>query len=145
MTGEEKQRTPDGRTVEEIVAKVRAQPETAQIAASLGLELDDYVELVAHYALNPDEPVELQAISDEDAKAAGVPTLQETVGWVEQVASGAIDVTPAEERTRFEDDDIEKDAITLTGAKRVVRAPPSMEQSSPALPAGPRPSRGLKK
>ena len=72
--------------------------------------------------------------------------MEETKAFLEGVASGAIDVTPEEEKTKFADDDIEKDAITLTGAKRIVKAPVSSEAARPGSQGGgPKPSRGLKR
>jgi hypothetical protein len=128
---------------DELLQQVLAQPETKEIADALGLELQDYAELVVHYKLHPDDEPEILTMDEGAAKQAGVPTIAETKAFLEGVASGAIDVTPEEEQTRFAVDDDEKDAVTLTGAKRIVRAPTSAE--APSRTAAPKPSRGLKR
>lgn len=135
--------TDDDARKAQLLQEVLAQPETKEIADALGLELADYAALVVHYRLNPDDEPTIMTMDEGAAKQAGVPTVQETVDWLKKVESGEIDVTPEEERTRFAVDDDEKDAITLTGAKRIVRAPTSVEAPSPA--GAPKPSRGLKR
>ena len=52
-------------------ARVLADPNTARIAADLGVPLDEYVEQVVHYALNPTEDPEMVAADDEDLAAVG--------------------------------------------------------------------------
>lgn len=52
----------------EIRKKVLADPNTAQIAAKLGVPLEEYVEGVVHFAMNPEELPEYVVVSDEVLK-----------------------------------------------------------------------------
>jgi hypothetical protein len=52
----------------EIRKKVLADPNTAQIAQKLGVPLEEYVEGVVHFAMNPDELPEYVVVTDEVLK-----------------------------------------------------------------------------
>ncbi len=52
----------------EIKKKILADPNTAKIAATLGQDLQEYVEGVLHFVMNPDEKPELVVVTDEVAK-----------------------------------------------------------------------------
>lgn len=120
----EPQRAPDGRTREEILAKILSQPETQEIASSLGMDVADYAERVLHYVMHPDAEPQVELLSDEDARAAGMPSAEECVDWLQRIESGEIDVTPEEQRTRFAGfDDDERSSVTLTGGAPQKRAP----------------------
>lgn len=56
----------------EIRKKVLADPNTAKIAEKLGVPLEEYVEGVVHFAMNPEELPEYVVVTDE--------TLQEKFG-----------------------------------------------------------------
>ncbi len=117
-------RAPDGRTASQILESVLAQTETKQIADTLGLDLNDYAELVVHYALHPDESPELEVMDDAQARAAGLPSTAECVSFLEKIASGEIDTTLPTERTHYAGyDSEERSSVTLTGASSVKRAP----------------------
>jgi hypothetical protein len=112
-------RTKDGRTGKEVLAKVLSQPETAEIAKTLGLDVNDYAELVVHYALHPDEEIDLHVMDEAQAKAAGMPSPAECVAYLQK-----IDATPDTEVTHFAGyDDEERSSVTLTGMSAPKRAP----------------------
>jgi hypothetical protein len=52
----------------EIRKKVLADPNTAQIAQKLGVPLEEYVEGVVHFAMNPQELPEYVGVTDEVLK-----------------------------------------------------------------------------
>ncbi len=52
----------------EIRKKVLADPNTAKIAKTLGVPLEEYVEGVVHFAMNPDELPEYVGVSDDKIK-----------------------------------------------------------------------------
>lgn len=52
----------------EIRKKVLADPNTAQIAEKLGVPLEEYVEGVVHFAMNPQELPEYVGVTDEVLK-----------------------------------------------------------------------------
>jgi hypothetical protein len=72
----------------EIRKKVLADPNTAKLAEKLGVPLEEYVEGVVHFAMNPGELPEYVVVSDEtlkeqfglgpSAKAAEITKLFET-------------------------------------------------------------------
>ncbi|MBS1152966.1 MAG: hypothetical protein H6Q89_4664 [Myxococcaceae bacterium] len=52
----------------EIKKKILADPNTALIAQKLGVDLEEYVEGVLFFAMNPDAKPELVVVTDEVAK-----------------------------------------------------------------------------
>jgi 5-deoxy-D-glucuronate isomerase len=52
----------------EIKKKILADPNTAKIAQTLGVDLAEYVEGVVHFVMNPDQKPELVVVTDEVAK-----------------------------------------------------------------------------
>ncbi len=52
----------------EVRKKVLADPNTAKIAEKLGVPLEEYVEGVVHFAMNPDQLPEYVVASDADIK-----------------------------------------------------------------------------
>ncbi|KFE69570.1 hypothetical protein [Hyalangium minutum] len=64
-------KSPPQRNWENVRAKLLDDPDTQRIARSLDMKLEDYVDLVIHYAQNPDEEPQLLVAEDEDLRAAG--------------------------------------------------------------------------
>jgi hypothetical protein len=64
-------------TDDELRARIVASPDTKQIADSLGLEFDKYVDMVLHFKKNPNAEPILDVMSDEDAAAQGIPSLED--------------------------------------------------------------------
>ncbi|MFZ5470094.1 MAG: hypothetical protein ACOZIN_11720 [Myxococcota bacterium] len=56
-----------------IRAAILADPNTARIAETLEVPLEEYVEQVLEFAMNPGAEPELLLISDENLKAMGAP------------------------------------------------------------------------
>jgi hypothetical protein len=52
----------------EIKKKILADPNTAKIAETLGVDLQEYVEGVVHFVMNPDQKPELVVVTDDVAK-----------------------------------------------------------------------------
>ena len=58
-------------SAEAIRTKALADPNTAKIADQLGVPLEDYVQQVVHFVLNPDAEPQLYVASDADLRKAG--------------------------------------------------------------------------
>lgn len=104
----------------QILAKVIAQPESAQIAESLGMELEDYAQRVLFYVRNPKQQPMIEVMSDDEAREAGMPSPEECAATLGKI----IDDVDREEHARYAGfDDDEKSAATTTGGTTKKRAP----------------------
>lgn len=104
----------------QILEKVLAQPETAQLAATLGMSVDNYAKMVVHYIRNPEAEPELELMSDEDARKAGMPSTEDCVTFLER----AVDDELKKDSARFAGfDDDERSASSLTGGSAPKVAP----------------------
>lgn len=56
---------------EAIRAKVLADPNTAIIAESLGIDVEEYAEQVVHFVMNPNQEPVIAVMSDEKLKTLG--------------------------------------------------------------------------
>ena len=66
---------------EEIRKKVLDDPNTAQIAEKLGVSLDEYVNQVVFFVLNPNAEPSLYVVEDEDLRSMGEkPSTEDEVG-----------------------------------------------------------------
>jgi hypothetical protein len=131
---------PDG----ELLARILQDPETGQIAESLGLEPVDYAARVLHYLKNPNAQPQMQVMTPEQEREAGMPSTGDVVKFFEDIDSGAISLEGEHEKTRYAGfDDDEKSAVTVAGGNAVKRAP----APAPSVAAAPAaaPKRGLKK
>jgi hypothetical protein len=74
-------------TPEEARAKILADPNTARIAKELSIPLEEYVNMVLHFAMNPGAEPELVMASDEDLRAHGFnpPSIKEVENYLEEV------------------------------------------------------------
>ena len=105
---------------DQILAKVLAQPESAHIAESLGMELEDYAQRVLFYVRNPKQQPMIEVMSDDEAREAGMPSPEECARTLEKV----IDDADREEQAHYAGfDDDEKSAATTTGGTSKKRAP----------------------
>lgn len=71
---------------EALRAQILANPNTAEIAKAVDMSLDEYVDQVLEYALNPDADPMLLMIKDEDLRKLGceVHTLEEMLLYLEE-------------------------------------------------------------
>jgi len=90
------------RPVEEVRKELLADSNTKTIADKLGMNLEEYVELVLDYAQHPEKQPEFNIISEGEAKAEGIATVGEVKQWFEDVADGKIDVRDPRDRDGFE-------------------------------------------
>ncbi|OGQ10609.1 MAG: hypothetical protein A2138_00530 [Deltaproteobacteria bacterium RBG_16_71_12] len=105
---------------EQILAKVIAQPESAQLAESLGMELEDYAQRVLFYVRNPKQQPMIEVMSDDEAREAGMPSPEECATFLGR----AIDAAEREQEAHYAGfDDDEKSAATTTGGTGKKRAP----------------------
>jgi DNA-directed RNA polymerase specialized sigma subunit len=70
--------------VEEVRKELLADKDTAHIAKTLGMKLEDYVELVLSYATNPGKEVMVTLIDEAEGKAQGGASMEEVKGWFER-------------------------------------------------------------
>lgn len=84
---------------EDMRKQVLEDPRTAEIAANLGVDLEEYVEQVVHFATHPDETPEFRVVKDEVLREEGfdVPTEEEMDAWFEAVERGTLVFTPTGE------------------------------------------------
>ena len=84
------------RPVEEVRAELMKSEETQQLAKTLGLKLEDYVEKVLSYYKDPNKQPMMYVLSEEQIRAAGVepPTEKAIMEWLQKVDSGEIDLRP---------------------------------------------------
>src|SRR5437879_6176664 len=101
--------------------KILADPNTAKIADTLQIPLEDYVDQVVEYVLNPKKDPDLVVIKDDDLKKLGLfaPNPREMANYLDDHLEAAevsevTDFTPAK-----------KPKVTLSGANEMpaVQAP----------------------
>lgn len=99
-------------TPEETRAKILADPNTARIAKELSMPLEEYVDMVLHYAMNPGAEPELLMVKDEDLRAQGFnpPSIQDVERYLDQ----AVEVSGAHLRTDYQES--KKELVALPEA-----------------------------
>jgi hypothetical protein len=82
---------------EVIRKKVLSDPNTEQIAKRLGVPLEDYVNQVVHFVLNPNEDPNVYLVEDEDLRQMGYepPDPEEMGRFVMNAATEAAAVADA--------------------------------------------------
>ncbi|MFH1809472.1 MAG: SHOCT domain-containing protein [Pseudomonadota bacterium] len=94
-----------GRPLSVVRAEVLADPETKQIADLLGLELEEYADMVMGYVENPDKDPELYVVDEaklaEEGFELDVPSVEEMTEWLQAVERGEISLSPEEVKSRF--------------------------------------------
>lgn len=122
---------------DEVLGKILAQEETRAIADSLGLEPTEYAQRVLHYLRNPDKAPDIQLMTDDEAREAGMPTVQDCVDFLDKAVS---DELKRDEAQFDESGDDEKSSVTLTGGDIRKKAP----RSPMTRPNAGKPSAGLR-
>lgn len=90
------------RPVEEVRAELLADPHTKDIAKTLGIPLEEYVEKVLDYAQHPEKQPQFNVLPDEVIKAQGGATTADVKQWFENVAAGKIDLRDPRDKDGFE-------------------------------------------
>ena len=85
----------------EIKKKVLADPNTALIAAKLGVDLEEYVEGVVFFAMNPDAKPELLVVTDEVAKERFGLTLPKEAEIIQQF-NNELELATVADKTDFQ-------------------------------------------
>ena len=80
------------RPIEEIRAELMKDKHTKDIAKTLGMKLDDYVELVMEYVKDPKKEPVLNTLPESEIKKHGGATIEDVKTWFEKVASGEIKI-----------------------------------------------------
>ena len=132
------------RSDEDLIARILEDEETTKIADALGIDPADYAARVLFYVKNPQAEPQLDIMTPEQERAAGVPTMAESLGFLDKLQSGEIPLDAEHETTRFAGfDDDEKSAATAAGNTAKKQAPKQQPTTTSAAPVAPK--RGLKK
>jgi hypothetical protein len=96
--------------------------DTKTIAAAFKIPLEKYVELVMTYAQDPEKDVELTILDEDEIQQdqVDIPTQEEVMTWLEQVASGEIEIGPPQVSTK---DILEKGSSASPSSKYTGSAP----------------------
>lgn len=91
------------RPIEEVRAELLKDKETARIAKTVGMELEEYVELVLKYAQDKDKGPVVKVVEDEELKAAGFKTMSndEAAKLLIKVAKGELGVNEEFDKSEF--------------------------------------------
>jgi hypothetical protein len=116
------------RTPENVRKKVLEDPNTAQIAKKLGVTLEEYVEQVVHFVMNPKAEPSLYVVEDQDLEALGMPPPDEDE--MGRYLIEAVQVANAAGATGFTD--AKKKLVTLS---ETPAAQADEEHSDPRLKA----------
>lgn len=112
---------------------IRDDPHTAEIAKALGVELEDYVEKVMSYVLDPGKEPELELLDDESVAMLGpeAPTVNDVVAWFDGVERGEIDLDPRLEIA--EHDGFSTEAERSEALRARTRGEPVARPAAPTL------------
>ena len=85
-----------GAPLEVVRQQLMEDEDTIAIAKSFELPLEKYVEMVLEYALDPEKEPEIILLDEEVQQTHGenLPSPHEVMNWLEQVASGEIELGP---------------------------------------------------
>ena len=115
-------------TDDQLLAKILAEPATQTIAESLGLPPEEYAKRVLFYLKNPKAQPQLSVMTPEQENAAGVPSVAESLAFVDKLISGEIPLGNEHEQTRYAGfGEEEKSAVSAAGGRSKTaaqRAPP---------------------
>ncbi len=91
------------RPIEVVRAELLKDPDTKRIAKAVGMELEEYVELVLEYAQDKDKEPMIKVVSDEELHAAGFKTMTEddAAKLLIKVAKGELGVNEEFEKSEF--------------------------------------------
>lgn len=127
---EDKPKRSLGAPLEVVRQQLMEDEDTIAIAKSFELPLEKYVEMVLEYALDPEKEPEITLLDDEVQQTHGekLPTQHEVMSWLDQVASGEIELGPPQlsNRDKLEKANNHKGLNKLTGGKpRPIMSAPS--------------------
>ncbi|WP_426752967.1 hypothetical protein [Myxococcus sp. Y35] len=122
------------RPVEEVRAELLANADVKEQARLLKLPVEEYVEKILDYALNPEKPPQIQIVPDEELKAKdpNAPTVAEIQDHLEAIVDGRVVISRAHQRDGFNDRDADaryKEALASDAVQR--GAPESRTGTAP--------------
>jgi len=93
--------------VEEVRAELLADKDVQEQAQLLKIDLQEYVEKIIDYALNPEKPPQLIITPDEELKAQdpNIPTVEEIQTHMQKIVDGEIMLNRAQQRDGFNKED----------------------------------------
>jgi hypothetical protein len=105
-----------GRPVSVVRAELLADPETKEIAKTLGVDLEAYVDLVLDYAMHPEKEPVLEVADEEELLATGadIPLEDEIEACVDNVIAR---LTTVDRRSKEQDAKVELRLIAGTLSK----------------------------
>lgn len=105
------------RSLEEIRAELMKDKHTKEIAKTLGMKLNAYVDLVMEYVKDPKKEPVVHTLPDAEVKRLGGNTMQDVKQWFEKVASGEVKIPGAD----YDADSFQTEK-TSSKARRVKKA-----------------------
>lgn len=125
------------RPIEEVRAELLADHDVREQARMLQLPVEEYVEKILHYAMNPQKPPQVQVLPDPVLKAQdpSIPTTGEIKTHLEKIVSGEISISPAHKRDGFENKDRARDQGRYEEATGTAKARTDAPESAPPEPA----------
>ncbi len=106
------------RPIEEVRAELMKDKHTKEIAKTLGMKLEEYVELVLEYVKDPNKQPVVNTLPDEEVKKHGGATMADVKEWFEKVASGDVKI-PGTGGVAKQDSDSFQGEKTAGKARRV--------------------------
>ncbi len=132
-----------GMPLEMAKQSLRDNPDTKKIADSLGVELEEYIDQVMHYAMNPELEPELEVYTEEQLEEAGVegiPSPKECQDWFEAAINGEINLSgriDVEEKDGFSTKRDQKEVIQESAGVKLNRRAPRIDQlKAPSMADG---------
>jgi len=112
-----------GKPISQVREDLRNDPNTIAIVKHMGVDIEEYIDMVIDYGQNPDKEPELDIAPDHELKAADpdfVGTQKDVEDWLKGVNEGEIELGPKSFKNEFKADfgEDEDSALTATGKKR---------------------------
>ena len=121
--------------------RLRADPDTQEIAKALGVDVDEYITQVIFYARRPNLAPQVEVIDDADlegVEGADLPTEGEVYAWLDAVERGEVDLGGDGAMTQTSEFTTERDRaekIKAAMGARMERRAPTLQKEGPPKPS----------
>lgn len=89
------------RSIEEIRAELMKDKHTKDIAKTIGMPLEEYVELVLQYVKDPKKQPVFNTLPEDVVKAQGGGTVKDVKAWFQGVLDGTVKIKPDRDDDAF--------------------------------------------
>ena len=109
-------------------------PQTHEIAQTLGVDVEDYVEQVLLYAMNPQLEAQVQVLDEQELEEmeVSVPSEGEVLNWFAKVSTGEEELPKEEEKGIKASDGFSTEKSKEETSREVVGG--AVQRSAPTLP-----------